>query len=215
LQILTKKKPNSPRFTQTNGLLVVVGVYHARLFDEILQAPHNKTMGHISDDGPPELANFNHMRQAVIDTSALIVLQKLEILELLAQALKLKTIAEVKAEFGSELPVAISLLDDFPPHGLPADYQRLITDRKLVAQAIARRHPLIAEDRRILKAGDEAGLPVYVTLVMVVFLVYRQMLDQSGYDHCRRRLATEYNYAPAVLHYADDLMLALEKYGCP
>ena len=158
-----------------------------------------------------ELVGLQAIRSVLVDTSSLIYLEKLALLKLLSQEIKLKTIQEVANEFsaGSQIAFPITIL---PALSHIPGYTGLNTDRKLIAQAIAGKYCLLSDDRRILRSAIEAGLPAHAAIMMVLLLHFRGLIDQAGYEKARNQLADWARYDRQLLNYADQLYCMFGKF---
>jgi hypothetical protein len=158
-----------------------------------------------------ELARLGRLRLALADTSALITLERLGLLQTALASLRLRTIPEVMAEWrrGSptvpDLPVLAPLAQ--------AGYAELITDRKLVFQASELRITLFSEDRRILVEAEELGLPSLCCLFLAAKLLADGHISPVEAWDVRERLAVENRYDQRRLGLFDQMLVQIEKRG--
>jgi len=158
-----------------------------------------------------DLEQLRALTTVLADTSSLIYLDKLSLLKLLSREIKLITIEEVASEFGFG-----------PPHRLQVtilaglsqsqDYPKLNTDRKLIAQAIAGKHCLLSDDRRILRAAIDMGLQAHCAIMMVLLLHFRGLIDLPAYEKARNQLADWARYDRRLISYADELCFMFGKF---
>jgi len=161
--------------------------------------------------------NFNQLQQimsigsVLADASSLIYLDKLGVLSKLAQIIKLITLSEVIIEIGEKIADSCTI-QVLPSLNSNPAYATLSTDRKLVCQALAGRYCVLSDDRRILRAGIEAGLQAHAAIMMVLLLFFRSAIDYAEYRRCRDGLADFARYDPQLLAYADELCFQFGKY---
>jgi hypothetical protein len=118
---------------------------------------------------------FDHLERAVIDTSSLIYLKKINLLWKTVQTIGLITVSGVKDEFGSS---------DIFTHIEIIELNEIKTnvDRQIMRTAANLRLPVISEDKKILMAAANSGLPFFNTLMIMNFLIYKKEIDHQGYN---------------------------------
>jgi hypothetical protein len=158
-----------------------------------------------------ELARLGRLRQVLADTSALITLEKLALLETAQAALRVRTIPEVMAEWRRGSPSAPDLPLLAPL--VHADYPALPTDRKLVAQAGDVHLTLFSEDRRILVEAEELGIPSLCVLFLAAKLLAEAKISPVAAWEARERLADENRYDQRRLGLFDQMLIQIEKRG--
>ncbi len=105
----------------------------------------------------------------LIDTSTLIYLEKLVLLERVAAVFSVATIAGVIREFGST-PKDVTVY----PAGEGA------TDLLLVQQAVRCNAVVFSEDKKVLRHAGRCGLEYYNTLMIVLALYGRGEIDRNS-----------------------------------
>ena len=117
----------------------------------------------------------------LIDTSTLIYLDKLALLDRVVAVFSVATIAEVTREFG-RTPKGVAIY----PAGEGS------TDRLLVKQAVRCHAVVFSEDKKVLRHADRCGLEYYNTLMIVLALYARGEIDSNG---CASLLGRLENFA--------------------
>ena len=118
---------------------------------------------------------FDHLERAVIDTSSLIYLKKINLLWKTVQTIGLITVSGVKDEFGSsDIFTHIEIIE--------LNEIKTNTDRQIMQTAADLRLPVISEDKKILMAAANSGLPFFNTLMIMNFLIYKKEIDHQGYN---------------------------------
>ena len=159
------------------------------------------------------------------DTSALIVLAKLDLLTLFADYASLKIHPLVAEEFGEELPIRgdfVAASEAGKTGGVEQNAERqkettrLLaalspTDREVVATALADKGGVLADDKRILRTAEELDLIVLDSLSAALALLFRGIIDERRYQACEEILATHYRYEPRLLRRAHVLRTFHEK----
>ena len=119
---------------------------------------------------------------ALVDTSTLIYLDRIGLLDRALAVFSLSTIPQVILEFGHH-PAGLALYE-------PVDGDD--TDRALVQAAARVGAVILSEDRQLLKAARRRGLLYYNTLMLVTALFSRQELSRA---HCEELLAELHSFA--------------------
>lgn len=143
---------------------------------------------------------FAAMDRAAIDACSIIYLLKTGVFEGLAALLPLVTTDDVYRETGwpiregkPSLPVKIK----------PASPKAKSNDQGIFLLAREEAIPLISDDLEVLTMAREAGLDYYNSLMMLVYLVYRERISPHEYSLYRDRLLTEARYSNAVIEKGD------------
>ena len=145
------------------------------------------------------LVDLNRFRGGIADTSTLIYLERLGLLDLAARCFSLRVIPQVVAEFGMRPAGTIPLTA--VPSG-PADL--------VICQEASRLGlPVLSEDRHVLRAARAGQLPYYNTLMMVLALCVQGELAPAAFADIRRELLVFARYAPWVVAVGDALFEAL------
>ena len=154
-----------------------------------------------------ELRRVTGSRRLLADTSALICLDALGLLETVRHRWRLLAITEVLAEWqaGNARALELEILSSFPGEA------ELPTDRKLVNQAKVARLPLLSEDRRILLAAEESGLPAICCLWLVAGLDSLGDLPRPQSLAARTVLAYRFRYDAKRLGIFDQMLMLIDK----
>jgi hypothetical protein len=145
-----------------------------------------------------ELHSFNG---GVADTSTLIYLERLGLLDLAARCFSLWIIPQVTVEYGTT-PTGTILLTS-GPSGL--------ADEVLCQVAQILRQPVLSEDRHVLRDARACNLPYYNTLMIILAFCVRGHLAIGSYGEIRRDLLTFARYGPQVVSMGDAVFRALEQ----
>jgi hypothetical protein len=133
----------------------------------------------------------------VIDTSSLIYLSKIELLHTTALALHLMTVPKVVKAFGS--------LSDFQPIKLidlkKIDKKNEELDSYLVEIAKNLQLPIVSEDKKMLMQAKRSGLAFFNTLMIMNFLIFKKVINQTEYQAALVRLREEAYYDEAIFEY--------------
>ena len=128
-----------------------------------------------------------------IDTSTLIYLDRLELLERVTAVFSVATIAGVIREFG------------WSPEGVTVySTGKGATDLLLVKRAVLLNAVVLTEDKKVLRDAERHGLEYYNTLMIVLALYCR---EEIGREQCGGLLAQLKNFA----HYSKDVWAYGEK----
>ena len=138
------------------------------------------------------LGQFNQLDKALIDASSIIYANKAHFLKRLASAVTLFSIHEILSEAGS-------ISDNIKP--LSHNGKTLSNDQKLVACALRFDLPVISEDKKILMAMKSARKPFFNSLMMLNFLLYRQMIDNRQYAQYHLALRQFARYSDEIWQY--------------
>lgn len=168
------------------------------------------------------------------DSSSLIVLDKLELLESFAAFARIALIDGVEKELGTLATKLAGVANIVRPSTAdtptpprknasktplplePAEIAFILhplktTDRALVEAALPHRAPILAEDRRILRAAEDLDLPVIDSLSAALILHLANRIPAATYQNARATLATTYRYAPPLLARADNILFYHQK----
>ena len=157
------------------------------------------------------ILQIKQIQRLIVDASSLIYLDKLNLLNLLSQNLSLFTITDIISEIGTDCQsrAQVTIL---PPLSHDPNYDKLISDRKIVLQAIATKMPVLSDDGRIVRAGFDGGFTVYQAIFIVLWLHFNNIISQTDYWNARNQLADFALYAPKLLAQADQLLFMFGKY---
>lgn len=145
-----------------------------------------------------ELHDFNG---GVADTSTLIYLERLGLLDLAARCFSLWIIPQVTVEYGATPKGTIPLAS--VPSGL--------TDEVLCQVAQRLGQPVLSEDRHVLRDARAGNLPYYNTLMIILALCVHGNLAIGSYSEIRRDLLTFARYGPQVVSVGDAVFGALQQ----
>ncbi len=137
-----------------------------------------------------------------IDTSTLIYLDRLELLERVVAVFSVATIAGVIREFGRS-PERIAVYST----GKGA------TDLLLVKRAALCNAVVFSEDKKVLQDADRHGLEYYNTLMIVLALYARREIDIVACASLLTRLESFARYSANVWDYGSEVLAALQSDG--
>ncbi len=182
-----------------------------------------------------------YFRNILVDTSSLIVLADIGALEAAARLWHLATISEAAEEAGPEFRDRLGLIErqqGSAPNltGSTAEPRiRIVpvapavpaasaapaaqgplkkpssTDQKLVETAKFHRWPVLAEDRKILIAAEEAGLYCFDSLLAIELLKAMSTNGLKAYPGWHRKITERNTYTPYRLSWAEQVATALQK----
>jgi hypothetical protein len=147
-------------------------------------------------------SQFNQLDKALIDASSIIYANKAHFLKRLTSSVSLFSIHEILSEAGS-------ISDNIKP--LTHTGKTLSNDQKLVACALRFGLPLISEDKKILMAMKSAKKPFFNSLMMLNFLLYRQMIDNQQYAQYHLALRQFARYSDDVWQYGAQIHAAIKE----
>jgi len=144
------------------------------------------------------ITQFKYLNRAVIDTSSLIYLSRLNLLKETISALHLVSVPGVKKEYGNEFEQLeyINISDE----GGYAEGS-VKTDIQIIETARIFQIPVISEDKKILKQAEMLGLYYYNSLMIMNFLIFKGKIDDIVYKMALTRLQAFAHYSPAVFKY--------------
>ncbi len=140
------------------------------------------------------------MPLCLIDTSTLIYLEKLVLLERVVSVFSVATIGGVIREFGST-PKGVTIY----PAGEGA------TDRLLVQQAVRCNAVVFSEDKQVLRYADRCGLEYYNTMMIVLALYGRGEIDSGVCASLLGRLEEFARYGKNVRAFGKQVLAALDR----
>ena len=144
----------------------------------------------VSDPDPALIiSELKIFQGGVADTSTLIYMEGIELLELCSRTFRLLVIPEVIAEFGRPLPECT----------LCGGGSIGNADRSVVRLALERGVPVLSEDKALLMSADRLGLPYYNSLMIVLALLFQKKLGLDAYHRAYNELVGIARYSPAVL----------------
>jgi hypothetical protein len=138
---------------------------------------------------------FDLLQQAIIDTSTLIYLDSIGLLECASRCIHLMTIPEVQKEFGDKPGFAhIEVVET----GERIDNKTDSADELIVKAAIQMNLPVLSEDKGVLMNARKKGLKYYNTLMILNFLLYRGEVQPVGYDRYLKKLKRVAHYGKGI-----------------
>jgi hypothetical protein len=146
---------------------------------------------------------FQKLKKALVDTSSILYMGKIGILENLASVLKLATIPEVLKECGPSAPLNHLEVLNFYRSTLTS------TDNRLLAVVKQLQLPVISEDKRIIKRTIEEGLDCYNSLMMLNYLIYRKKISKTDFEIAGEKLMEIARYSEDVWEYGRSLSRVL------
>ena len=148
------------------------------------------------------LKAFELLKNALIDTSSNIYIQKAGYLDVLSLTIHLNTIPEVTSETNVRT-TGIKLIQT--PNS-PA----LSTDQKLITCALENKLAMISEDNGILTAMKNAGVDYYNALMVLNLLLYKKRIDDNRYQQYYRNLKTIARYSEDVWEFGAEIYTAIK-----
>ncbi|HEX2957108.1 MAG TPA: hypothetical protein VHO70_09755 [Chitinispirillaceae bacterium] len=139
---------------------------------------------------------FEVLSSAVVDSSSIIYMQKIGILNLTADCIKLHMPEIVSEETGIEHQ---KITIHYQNRGirLPS------ADKQVVQLAVDLEIPVISEDKKVLKWGSKEGLSYYNTLMLLNYLLYKKKVTVNQYNSFYRELLPIARYSAFVLSYGE------------
>ncbi len=147
-------------------------------------------------------SQFNQLDKALIDASSIIYANKADFLEMLTNTVRLFSIHEILSEAGS-------VSGSIKP--LTHKEKSLSNDQKLVACALHFGLPVISEDKKILMAMKSAQRPFFNSLMMLNFLLYRQLIDNRQYTQYHLALKQFARYSDEIWKYGAKIHAAIKE----
>jgi hypothetical protein len=142
------------------------------------------------------ISGFDLLHAAVIDSSSIIYLHKINLLDLAADNIELHTPEIVINETGLRNP-------DIIVHLPETDSSMLSADQQVVYFAVKKNLPVISEDKKVLSEASKASIPYYNTLMILNYLLYKKRIIPDQYDHFHKELLSVSRYSPFVLAYGE------------
>lgn len=165
--------------------------------------PHTSIFG----DARSALKQFDHLSQAIIDTSSLIYLQEIDLLAVTGRWIKLWTVPGVVREFGNAaVECPIHIIDIKNSADCPDS-----TDDTLCREAAGCRLPIISEDRQVLMRAKKANLPYFNTLMVLNFLLYKNALNLLEYQTALDRLKATARYSDKIYEFGGQVFAEIRR----
>lgn len=145
---------------------------------------------------------FTTLNKAAIDACSLIYLIKAGLLGSLGAALSLISVEEVIKETGwNHLPV----------ESIASNKTIDSNDEKLIDLAISRKLPVISDDKEVLEATSQKGLPHYNSLMMLNYLFFKNRVSEDEYSEYESRIIEAAHYTPFILDYSRNVFTQIKK----
>ena len=135
------------------------------------------------------------------DTSTLIYLERLSLLESVVDAYRIGIIPQVAREYRTMPPGAVPLASTGSD---PADLA-------LCRVAKSLNLPVLSEDKKVLRAARAQGLLHYNTLMIVLILCVQERMDLAAFAGIRGRLLQFAHYSGQVVAAGDVLFAARQE----
>ena len=136
---------------------------------------------------------FDKLDKSFIDASSIIYLKKINLLNCLSDAIKLISIKEILEETGFN-NLAIEIYNH--------DFDNSISnDEKLIRCSIQEKLPVITEDKKVLNLAKNAKIEYYNSLMMLNFLLYKDIINAVQYDSNYNLLIDYAWYSTKVLDF--------------
>ena len=136
---------------------------------------------------------FHKLDKSFIDASSIIYLKKINLLNCLSDAIKLISIKEILEETGFN-NLAIEIYNH--------DFDNSISnDEKLIRCSIQEKLPVITEDKKVLNLAKNAKIEYYNSLMMLNFLLYKDIINAVQYDSNYNLLIDYAWYSTKVLDF--------------
>ena len=157
---------------------------------------------------------FDRLTEVALDASSIIYMLKAGFLGLLGHTIRLVTIEAIREETGwthPQLVVRPEPSGDRTDRGsaggadwdaaLGGDRERFVAsnDERLLRFASASGLPVVSDDRELLQAAARRGMDHYNSLMMLLFLRYRERIDEEWYEEAYGHLMREGRYSSEVL----------------
>ncbi|MDA3899820.1 MAG: hypothetical protein PF637_04800 [Spirochaetes bacterium] len=140
-----------------------------------------------------ELSSF------VIDTSSLIYMQKISVLEMAAGIYLIKAPLSVINEFGSS------------PEGITAIDVSINADDDLLLCAKLLSLPVCSEDKKVLMHARRDNIDYYNTVMILISMLAKEKISRSEFDQYVMNLRSKAHYSKKVWDYAQNLIETLNE----
>jgi hypothetical protein len=144
------------------------------------------------------LKDFDSLNSAFIDSSSIIYLSRLDILDKLKQAISLYSIEEILKEVGYS---NLNLIMHDHKHD-----DSLSNDIKLVKSAKILNLPVISEDKKLLLNAEKSGLKYYNSIVILIFLLYKNRISQFEFESYKAELLKFARYSEKVKNFSNAVL---------
>lgn len=144
---------------------------------------------------------FFELNKALIDASSIIYLDKAGFLQQLSETISLITIQEIISE---------TALPDHQIHIISSPVLHLSNYQKLLSLALEQKLPIISEDRKILKALENANMPFFNSLMMLLFLFYKKDFTIAEFLYFKNHLKSVARYSEKIWQFGDAVFLSIK-----
>lgn len=142
------------------------------------------------------LHDVQQFKGGVIDTSTLIYLERLGLLNRLATRYRLLVIPQVLQEFDRSLPAQVICVEA-PPGA---------ADQALCPVACDHRLAVLSDDKHVLNLARSAGLVYFNTLMLILLMLYHEQLSVAQCRALFLDLFTFARYSNAVRYFGEQLL---------
>jgi hypothetical protein len=147
------------------------------------------------------LSQFAKLKNTCIDSSSIIYLEKINLLNLVSNNLNLFTVPEVINEINSKRN-KISILNCLTGEN---------TDDKLINLSKQEQYPIISEDKYILKKAHKNEIVYFNTIMIVCFLLYKKIITKKEYAALSQKLKKIAFYSDFIWNYSEQVKQAVYK----
>ena len=149
-----------------------------------------------------DITKLESLHKAVIDSSSVIYLFRLHLIDALGRVLRLTAPPAVFAE---------TALSGLPIHKIESrNFAGLLPDAQVLELAWQEGCALIADDKKMLQKAAENGLDYFNTLMMVLLLYQRGILDRRETESKLKALYGFAHYAKSIRDYGRMMLEAME-----
>ncbi len=145
------------------------------------------------------LNDFENLKEAWIDASSIIYLEKIKLLEIISKQIKLYTIDKIIGEIGF-IPEDINI---------KKIKETALADDLLIKECINNKNIIISDDYEILKKIEKCNLPFFNSGMLICFLYFKQVINKKEFKYYRDKLRKIAYYSDVVWKYIDETFLAL------
>jgi hypothetical protein len=139
---------------------------------------------------------FHCLKNAVIDTSSIINIEKAGFMAKLQQQINLHTVEDVFLEYGKSVPSIRKHL---------ISQNDLSTDQKVIMLACQNSFPVISEDKGLLQASQKKELEYYNAVMMLEYLLFKRSINNEKYRQSFSLLEQNCRYSSGIWNYIDKL----------
>jgi hypothetical protein len=147
------------------------------------------------------LQEFKSLHSAIIDSSSIIYLSKINALDILSTSLSLWTVKDVI----TECKVSTHNFQ------ISSEPTLLSTDQQLINLTLSKKIPVISEDFKILKTISNTDIPYFNSLMMISFLLFIEKISKNEFLHYRENLKQFARYNDFVWKYGVELLNEIDK----